>query len=89
MYKLTSKTLLDRIVESETSKEYTYIITGKVGPTGKSWLCRELKSRGYNALEINESLTAFCHMEFHDDYNHYIINEREKLMIIILNESVR
>lgn len=88
MSNLTPQLLLERITASETSMEYTYIITGKIGPTGKSWLYRQLNSRGYNVIDLNESLMRYCHIEFDDSRNHYVINEIEKLMVIILNERL-
>lgn len=88
MYNFTPQTLLERIANSETASEYTYIITGKNGPTGKSWLCRELRRRGFKAFEINESLFRYVRIEFCDNCNHYVINELENSMLIILNERV-
>lgn len=88
MNNLTPQSLLERITASETSMEYTYIITGKNGPTGKSWLWRELRKRGYKAFEINESLFRYVRIEFCDNFNHYVINELDNSMLIILNELV-
>lgn len=88
MYNLTPQSLLDRITTSEFSKDYIYVITGKNGPTGKSWLCRELRLRGYHAVEINESLLRYGHVELYDNFNHYVINELDNSMLIILNERV-
>ena len=88
MNKLTPKLLLERIIASETSIEYTYIITGRHGPTGKSWLCRELRSRGYKAFDITSDLLRCCNVEFNTPYNSYTINELDNHMVIILNEPL-
>lgn len=66
--------------------KYTFIITGKVGPTGKSSLKRELLARGYNAIEITGSLYSL--IEYQDDNNHVIVDECEKTVLIVLNRRL-
>jgi hypothetical protein len=71
-------------------REYTYIIMGRTGATGKSWLCEGLKMNGFNAIEISESVYPFvCYGKSRrtpDENNHIIINETYKYVVIILNE---
>lgn len=42
------------IVTAFDADKYTYIITGTPGPTGKTWLWRQLKEFGLNAFEITQ-----------------------------------
>ena len=69
------------------AEQYTYIILGKTGPTGKSRLCKELREAGYNAHEITESI--FDLVEYNDDKNHFIIDENRMHAVIVLNRNVR
>ena len=67
--------------------KYLFIITGKVGPTGKSWLKKELITQDYNAVEISGSLYSL--VEYTDDKNHFIVDEYEKTVLIVLNRNLR
>ena len=66
--------------------DYTYIILGKVGPTGKSRLCKELKNAGFNAFEITESIYNL--VEYNDTMNHMIVDPHRKYVVIVLNRRV-
>ena len=78
--------ILRHILENvENSKEYMYLIAGRIGiPTGKTWICNGLKQYGYNAVEVAEELCEY--VIYRDNKNHYYINPDKKLVIIILNE---
>lgn len=67
-------------------KEYTYIILGKPGPTGKTYLATELKRRGFNAFEITEDIMYL--VEYKSDRNHYIINHENKTVVMVLNSPL-
>ena len=67
-------------------KDYTFFILGKTGPTGKSWLIKELNSRGYSTFELSEDIWKF--VKYNDDENHCVINKFNKQVIIILNEPL-
>lgn len=67
-------------------KDYTFFILGKTGPTGKSWLTKELNSRGYSTFELSEDICKF--VKYNDDENHCVINKFNKQVIIILNEPL-
>ena len=75
-------------------KDYTFIIFGNSGPTGKSWLTKELNSRGYTAFELSEDIRQWlwkwlwAWFENNDDENHCIINSFDKQVIIILNKPL-
>ena len=78
--------ILRHILENvENSKEYLYLVTGKIGlPTGKSWLYEGLKQYGYNVIELTELMCEY--VIYRDNKNHYYVNPAKKLVIIILNE---
>lgn len=67
-------------------KNYTFIILGKSGPTGKTYLCELLRSQGYNAFEISEEVLPY--VEYVDDRNHYTIAGIHKQVTIILNQRL-
>lgn len=73
---------LERILMG-CEKDYTYIILGHPGPTGKTHLCDALKSRGYNAIEISEQVGNL--VSYKDSKNHYEIDRINKTVTIVLN----
>lgn len=73
--------------EVPNSKEYIYLIAGRFGATGKTWLCEGLKQHGYNAIEITEDVCEY--VIYRDNKNHYYINPTKKLVIVILNEWLK
>lgn len=86
-YDWTPQEILHSIIDTNRifrEDEYTYIIMGQHGPTGKTWLCNALKAEGFNAIEITEliyDLVDYC-----DNKNHFrrdIINKR---VVIVLNK---
>lgn len=64
--------------------DWTVIITGRIGPTGKTWLCNELCKKGYRATE--DSQLTVARLLSDDGTNHVITNEDAKLVVIVLNE---
>ena len=65
---------------------YTCIISGKNGPTGKSWLTSQLNELGYDAIEITEPLGVSGSVSYNDDTNHLIVDEFHRSIVIILNK---
>ena len=63
---------------------YTIIITGRVGPTGKTWLCNELTKLNYRAVE-NTQLTMSMMLK-DDGHNHVFLDDKIKQVVIVLNE---
>lgn len=61
-----------------------YIICGKGGPTGKSWLCNELRKAGHTAIEISEGINRF--VDYRDNENHMC--EVGFNVIIVLNKYI-
>ena len=68
------------------AKDYTYIILGRPGKTGKTWLCNELRVHGFNAFEISEDVCGL--IGYNDDENHYIRNDFDKQVTIVLNRLI-
>lgn len=87
---LTPNDVLNKIyntMSEEDRKKTTFIILGKTGPTGKTWLWNELRKRGLNAVEVTEGLLGLVH--YTDNVNHYITEILDNTVIIVLNRYVR
>lgn len=68
-------------------KSWTYIILGRSGPTGKTFLYNMLKKNGYNAIEISEDIWDL--VNFLDAENHYRIDYLKKQVTIVLNKPLQ
>ena len=68
-------------------KAYTYVICGRPGPTGKSWLYYNLLERGFRVIELSEDMAGL--IEYNDDKNHVIINGMNKSVLIVLNKPLK
>lgn len=85
--KMSPSRILDHILtEVDDSKDYLYLIMGRVGPTGKTWLYERLKENGYNAIEITEDV--FEYVIYLERVNRYRIDPAKKLVTIVLNERL-
>lgn len=73
-------------VKTTTTPPPTIIITGRPGPTGKTWLREELRAMGYNAFEISENLYMF--VEYSDDKNHVTYDTRDNVIVVVLNKRL-
>jgi hypothetical protein len=63
---------------------FTILITGRVGPTGKTWLCNELCKIGYKAMEMSP---LFHSLRMKDDgVNHVVVDDSVDQVIVVLNE---
>lgn len=67
-------------------KDYTYIILGKIGPTGKTWLCKALTDKGFKAFDISEDI--FDLADYQDENNHCVINHFQKHVVVVLNQRL-
>lgn len=88
---LTPNRIIHHIIDSEndplgSSKDYAYIIMGDNGPTGKTWLCNGLKLHGFNAVEPSEDMNHL--ISYNDHKNHFIVNELDKIVVIVLNHKL-
>ena len=85
---LAPNRILREIVEKPGQyKEYTFIVLGRPGPTGKTWLTTGLQIEGFNAFEISEAVG--CFVEYLDNKNHIIENHISKSITIILNQRLK
>lgn len=83
---LTVDDIRKMIINHQLCARYTYIVLGKPGPTGKSWLTAALKDAGLNAIEISEYVASYI---TYDDYSNHIIEDVDKKIItIILNRPL-
>ena len=64
----------------------TIIITGKIAPTGKTWLCNELNKLGHRAIEITGLLYPF--VTYKDNDNHVLVDTEQRQCLIILNHRL-
>lgn len=84
---LTPNDVLRRIINDphKDSPGRIYIILGKTGPTGKTWLWDKLTKHGLNAIEITESIDGL--VTYNDDQNHYI-EPIFGVTVVILNKRL-
>lgn len=97
----TPKELYRAIVTAVDVDKYTYIITGTPGPTGKTWLWKQLKEFGLNVFEITELIyhlvdfrSHFREIEvspifFEDDKKEgYVKYKKDNYMMVDTTQSV-
>lgn len=84
--KITPYSLLHMFTSNDMYKNYTYIILGRPGPTGKTWLTTELKKAGYNAMELSEFVGEL--IRYDDDRNHIRFDPIDDVVIIVLNKPL-
>ena len=65
----------------------TYIICGRSGPTGKTWLTNMLRNAGYNAFEISESINPFVY--YRDEENRMIELGFDQIVIMLSKPLIR
>lgn len=75
-----------RFAGFQGDREWVYIITGKSGPTGKTFLYEQLKKNGYNAIEISEDMVGL--VIYQDTENHYFVDHAKKTLLIVLNKPI-
>lgn len=80
----TASIIYREIIKKPSFKDYTVIITGKPGPTGKTTLCKLLVNAGINAIEISEILYGNVVYLLEND-NTMAIDEENKIILVILN----
>lgn len=75
------------ISNDKSIRDYTYVIMGKSGPTGKTWLWDMLHVSGFDAVEISEETQNL--IGYVDSDNHCKVDDFHQTVIIILNQSLR
>lgn len=81
---LTPTQILERILNISNAKEKRYIITGKPGITGKTWLTNQLLNKGYDAIEISELI--YDAVEYKHRGN--LVIDQNNIVLIVLNMQV-
>lgn len=77
--------LIDNVGNSIADRsDYTIVILGRPGPTGKTWLCNVLRQHNFNAVEISEEITPFVNW-LDSKKNYYFTDPYTKHITIILN----
>lgn len=84
---LSPSRILYEIENDPYIKDYTYVILGKSGPTGKTWLWNKLKSRGFTVIEISEYIHRL--VNYTDTDNYCLVDHFNKAIIIVLNCSLK
>lgn len=67
-------------------KDFTFIIFGRGGPTGKTWLSEQLRDMGYKAFDISENISDL--VWYVDVKNSCRFDNIQKTVTIVLNERV-
>ena len=84
---ITTGHIVQTILYSDPDHSKTYIILGRPGPTGKTWLQRKLTELGYTAIEISEEIALSQAVEY-TDYRNHIIETPSGATVIILNQWI-
>lgn len=84
---LSPSRILYEIENDPYIKDYTYVILGKSGPTGKTWLWDKLKSRGFTVVEISEHIYRL--VDYADADNYCLVDHFHKAIIIVLNRLLK
>ena len=80
----TASDIYRTIVDNQFLKNYTVIITGSTGPTGKTTLCKLLVNAGIRAIEISEILNE--HVEYDCLYSNCMtVDECNETVLVVLN----
>ena len=87
----SSGDILNTIRMDPHGKEFTYIILGRSGPTGKSKLRDTLTELGYTAFEISESVARY--VSYPEIYrpncgDHMVVDYYNKIITIVLNKLI-
>ena len=78
---MTPNEIYEQIInDSETyEKNWTYIIDGKSGPTGKTWLTIKLNEAGYKAIDKSDILPNYPNYSVTGNRNIIEFSERYKI----------
>lgn len=85
VYNKTPEETYEYICNYDLEKVYTYVIFGRSGPTGKTWLWNKLRVNGYRAVELTETFTECGVTCCSSKDNLFILDDLTKQVVIILN----
>lgn len=80
----TASNIYTAITSDKILREYTVVITGRYGPTGKTTLCKLLVNAGINAIEISEILNNRI-IYLDKNSNDILIDDDNKIVLVVLN----
>lgn len=83
--KLTPSMILRDLI-NYNKKDYTYIVLGRSGVTGKTSIYNDLIRNGFMAFEISENISDL--VTYNDLENHVIIDNIKKQVVIVLNRPI-
>jgi hypothetical protein len=83
---ITPERLLKVFTSDDIYKQNFYVILGKQGPTGKTWLATNLKEHGFNVMELSEFIGEL--VEYNDNNNHIRFDPLDNTVIIVLNKRL-
>ena len=95
MYNMKPKSAKHILLYAESrhsmGEDPIYVICGKNGPTGKTWLANALQKAGHNAIEISEGLGGF--VDYRDNENHmrdagFSFMSNSGMVVIVLNKPL-
>lgn len=87
IYNHSAEDILNEIKSSPFLNDYTFIITGNPGHTGKTWLTNKLRESGYTAIEITDQLYTLVDYTF-PDRNAVHFDRINRTAVIVLNISL-
>ena len=67
------------------AKEMIYLVMGKGGPTGKTWLVYQLRGAGLRAIDVTEDAFEFV-ISRRCSGNYMKVDEANKVVYISLND---
>ena len=80
----TASDVYRAIVNDSKLKDFTVVIAGEPGPTGKTTLCKVLVGAGVRAIDISEVLDN--HVEYLCKYENDVdVDWENKIVLVILN----
>lgn len=79
--------IIEHFCHMDAKKENTYIIMGRTGPTGKTWLCNTLKKFGFKAFDLSGYVNYS--IEYYGNFNYILRDCYDKITIIVLNKPLR
>lgn len=84
---LDPETILSLVERNPLERNtHKFIVLGRTGPTGKTWLTNKLRELGCDVVEISEDIYRF--VDYKDFDNHYLAYLDKRLTIIILNHPI-
>lgn len=82
------KQFIQSIEYKSYNSDYVFVILGRTGPTGKTYLTNKIISNGYRAIDMSEKLLSYHILLNADEENHYDVDEKNKIITVVLNKEL-